>query len=369
LIVDDNPVTLEAMSLALDDDLAVRCVESGESCLACMQEFAPDLVLLDIEMPGIDGYETCRRLRACLDVPVIFVSAHDTLDDRLQAYDSGGDDFIVKSYDAGELNRKVRHWVDRQLRHRQLAEQQASTQEMAMNFLKSMGETGVLLDFVRKSMGCLDYVTLATNLVNAINDYGITAHVQIRHAADAVTLTPHGEARPLEAAIIEQSAELGRIFQFYTRMVVNYEQVTILVMNMPKDEALAGRLRDAIVFLAENAEAIAEAVSVRQESAMRAETMQVAAMESAEAVETLRQMYHDQRSETMRLLHELTDSVEDAYLFLGLSQTQEETVSRTIRQGADEILQLFVVGDEMDQKFAAILDSLGHRKNDSPEVW
>ena len=106
LIVDDDPITLGMLESNLEDDFEVQTVDSGEACLATVQNFAPDLVLLDIEMPGIDGYETCRRLqegRAGLSLPVIFVSSHDTLEERLMAYESGGTDFVIKPFDADEL--------------------------------------------------------------------------------------------------------------------------------------------------------------------------------------------------------------------------------------------------------------------------
>ena len=89
LIVDDDPIILLMLETNLKDDFEVQTAGSGEACLETVPNFAPDLVLLDIEMPGIDGYETCRRLQEGRDgqpLPVIFVSSHDTLDERLTAY-------------------------------------------------------------------------------------------------------------------------------------------------------------------------------------------------------------------------------------------------------------------------------------------
>ena len=93
LIVDDDPLILGMLETNLEDDFVVQTADSGEACLETIPYFAPDLVLLNIEMPGIGGFETCRRLqeeRGGQPMPVIFVSSHNTLDKRLKAYESGG---------------------------------------------------------------------------------------------------------------------------------------------------------------------------------------------------------------------------------------------------------------------------------------
>ena len=63
LIVDDNPVNLAVFEELLEEDYETLSVESGEQAMAVAPDFEPDLVLLDVMMPGIDGYETCRRIR------------------------------------------------------------------------------------------------------------------------------------------------------------------------------------------------------------------------------------------------------------------------------------------------------------------
>lgn len=369
LVVDDSPISLEIMEATLADAFQVRCVTSGEACLEAVAREVPDLVLLDVEMGGIDGYETCLRLRENLDVPVIFVSAHDTLEERLAGYDAGGDDFIVKPFDGEEMLRKARLLVDKHNRQLELNAQQAAMREMALHYRRDLGEAGVLLNFMRHSQNCLDYQELAQKLVAAIKAYDVIAHVQLRWNEGCCNLTPQGEASPLEVSIIEQSRDLGRLFQFSSRLVLNYDMVSILVLNMPRDAAAATRLQDTLITLAENTEAVAEAVNMRQESAQRAEALQVATIKSLETVEGLRDLYNRQRSETAQLLQELVKNVEDSYLFLGLTDAQEEAVSASLRQGAERILQLFAMGDQMDAQFASLLDTLGQKPSGGAELW
>ena len=111
LAVDDDPVNLAIMEEIFGEDYDLATAASGEDCLELAPQWEPELVLLDLMMPGIDGYETCRRLRE-LDVTrnakIVLVSARAMLDDRMSGYDAGADDYVVKPFDEGELLAKVR---------------------------------------------------------------------------------------------------------------------------------------------------------------------------------------------------------------------------------------------------------------------
>lgn len=111
LAVDDNPINLAILQALLDEDYCLTMAESGEQALRIASEFRPDVVLLDIMMPGIDGYETCRRLRqipALRHTKVIMVSAKAMLNERLEGYQVGADDYVTKPFDHDELLAKIR---------------------------------------------------------------------------------------------------------------------------------------------------------------------------------------------------------------------------------------------------------------------
>jgi len=111
LVVEDTPASLQLLSKLLTDaGYRVREAPNGELALWSAQAQAPELVLLDIRMPGIDGYEVCRRLKKMpgLDeVPVIFLSAHSDTDDKLRGFQAGGVDFISKPFQFEEVNARV----------------------------------------------------------------------------------------------------------------------------------------------------------------------------------------------------------------------------------------------------------------------
>ncbi|MEI8191965.1 MAG: response regulator, partial [candidate division NC10 bacterium] len=111
LIVDDTPANLQVLTGMLDDrGYLTRPVTSGKMALLAAQNDPPDLVLLDIIMPGMDGYEVCARMKAnekLKDIPVIFISAlHETLD-KVKSFSVGGLDYVTKPFQFEEVHARV----------------------------------------------------------------------------------------------------------------------------------------------------------------------------------------------------------------------------------------------------------------------
>jgi two-component system sensor histidine kinase/response regulator len=112
LIVDDTPGNLRLLSQMLaEQGYKVRPVTSGKQALAAVQAMVPDLVLLDIRMPEMSGYEVCERLKASAqtcDIPIIFISALDEVQDKVQAFTVGGVDYITKPFQIEEVLARVK---------------------------------------------------------------------------------------------------------------------------------------------------------------------------------------------------------------------------------------------------------------------
>jgi len=115
LVVDDQPLNLQAMADALRPiGYEVWQALDGESALAIARERSPDVILLDVMMPGLDGYEVCRRLKADSEtrlLPVVFLTGLDSRQARLQGLEAGATDFLSKPFDLVELEVRVRNLV------------------------------------------------------------------------------------------------------------------------------------------------------------------------------------------------------------------------------------------------------------------
>ncbi len=106
LVVDDTEANIDILVEILAEDYDVSVAMDGESALETAEEILPDLILLDIMMPDMDGYEVCRRLKAderTKKIPVVFVTAKDEVDDRTDGYEIGGSDYITKPVDPARV--------------------------------------------------------------------------------------------------------------------------------------------------------------------------------------------------------------------------------------------------------------------------
>lgn len=116
LLVDDNPMNLDVLSRVLrHQNHRVRTVTSGAMALEAMRRQPPEVVLLDVAMPEMDGYDTCKAMMQepnLATIPVIFISAMDSPLDKVKAFQSGGRDYVTKPFSSEEVMARVEHQVN-----------------------------------------------------------------------------------------------------------------------------------------------------------------------------------------------------------------------------------------------------------------
>ena len=129
LIVDDTPDNLRVLSAMLSNrGYEVRKALNGQRAIASVQSELPDLILLDIKMPEMDGYEVCRQLKASpatQEVPIIFISALDDALDKVRAFAAGGVDYVTKPFQEAEVLARIEHQLRIQRLQQELIERNA----------------------------------------------------------------------------------------------------------------------------------------------------------------------------------------------------------------------------------------------------
>ncbi len=114
LVVEDDEAIADVLRRTLrQEGHEVRSAADGVEGLAIAEEFVPDLVILDLGLPKLDGVEVLRRLRAESDVPILILTARSELDDRVDGLDSGADDYLVKPFERKELLARMRALIRR----------------------------------------------------------------------------------------------------------------------------------------------------------------------------------------------------------------------------------------------------------------
>jgi two-component system, OmpR family, response regulator MprA len=109
LVVEDDAAISDVLRRSLrQEGYEVRTAVDGLEALDAASEFVPDLVVLDLGLPRLDGVEVCRRLRADGDVPILILTARSDTGDRVEGLDSGADDYLVKPFERSELSARIR---------------------------------------------------------------------------------------------------------------------------------------------------------------------------------------------------------------------------------------------------------------------
>ena len=147
LIVDDDENIAELISLYLNKEcFDTKIVFNGEDALAAFESYQPNLILLDLMLPGMDGYQVCREIRAGSSVPIIMLSAKGEVFDKVLGLELGADDYIMKPFDSKEMVARVRAV----LRRCQTQKQEPSSADKA----KCVEYSGLTINLTNYSVVC-----------------------------------------------------------------------------------------------------------------------------------------------------------------------------------------------------------------------
>jgi DNA-binding response OmpR family regulator len=353
LNVDDDAMMRELAEDELGGNFQVLAAKSGEECLEMLQNAPVDLILLDVEMPGIDGYETCRRVKAdggLADIPVVFLSGRVHIEDRIRGYEAGGDDYVVKPYDPVELEAKVRNLLRLRRERAQLKEMAAYASSTAMTAMTSLGEMGALLETTKRFNACDTLTALADACLEGLALYGLRGAVQVRAAAETLTRTEEGEAAPLVISVINHMTAMERITAFKSRLCITYEHVSLLVNNMPEDDVdRCGRLRDHLSMMAEGANVRVQTIVLGNALNRFVEKL----------TGTLAGIDEAQRKSSFAInleLNALQDDTNRAYISLGLTETQEQFMAQIIQRSIDRILNAESASLDVQDKLSSLIN-------------
>ena len=220
LILDDEQFNLELLSKSLAQH-SLKTFTDQQAMLDQANAATP-CILLDVSMPGLSGYEVCEELRKQTETsntPILFVSAHDSLQARLKGYAAGADDYICKPFDIPELQAKVERALESGAYRKSLSDQADVARQAAFEAMTHSSEQGQLALFMEQAFNCTSVPELAQSLVACLKSFGLNAVTAFWQQGE-VTMLGHAEKiAPLEAELLRQSRHGGRIIDFGQRSI------------------------------------------------------------------------------------------------------------------------------------------------------
>lgn len=372
LVVDDEPVNvLMVAGLLSDDYLILDGALSGGEGLERTRAELPDLVLTDIAMPDLAGYDLCRALKAdpaTRSIPVVFLSGAVGLEEHLAGHYAGGEDFLVKPFKPAELRYKVANTLRQARERRRLASDADSAFSTAMTAMSTAAELGVVLHFVRDSFSCSGYGQLADTVIAACAEFGLGACVRLRGRNGTVARNRSGASSSLEADVLEHMAGFGRIVDFSRRTAINYDSITLMILDMPRDDAdRYGRLRDHLATLCECADARVHALDDALDVSAKHHVLTGLVDSARQALLDIDRRHRNNHNDARMIMHGMLATIEQSFSRLDLTDDQEDYLAEVIRASVQRVMDLFAQGLAIDDHLSVVTGMLGNAERAAPE--
>ena len=372
LITDDDEMTLEMLEAALQDRYQVTLAHSGQEAIDKAAGQAFDLIVLDVDMPVMDGYATCTALKALpqtTDVPVLFLSARINIEERLRGYRVGGTDYLTKPFDVVELTTKIDLAVEQRARSQQLNSQVEEAINTALATANMYGEVGVVLDLQRQLSDCYDYVDIAQAFFSALEKMGFAGCLRLTGRQGVVSRSGQGECTALGHSLLDhlESFKEPKIQAVGDNTSFNYGNVVMLVRNLPMNpqpgqysqDAIdrMARVRDNVALMAEGIVARLRALDNEMEKSSFEHTQKLVAA-TREALVDISAQQHANRMHMGQVFQRMHSEVEQSFIHLGLSETQEEHLSNTLKRYIGEAMGVFDHSNQIEAHLNKLISKL-----------
>jgi CheY-like chemotaxis protein len=355
LIVDDSRGDIRIVNENLKEQYTTLAATNGEKALElASQEPRPDVILMDVEMPGMTGYETCEKLKAnpdTRDIDIIFVSAHDTVDEIVAGYDAGGTDYLTKPIEPLELKRKIKIAVNNRRHRSAISIEKLDAAKVAMTAMSSAGEQGVVIEFLRQSFKTTSLEALAELIVSTVDQYDLNNAVQVRSLSRIVDRASNDCVVPLEQELLIRLKDHNRVIEKGHRAIFNFGDISLLIKNICLDADKWGRIRDHLSLLLEGAHE-------KYLSLVADEHISTMVKTANSALQKINEMQKTHKVESQRITDKMLVKVEGSFNSLGLTDEQEELLLGMIQEGVNESLSHIEKGFEIDKAVKKIINQL-----------
>lgn len=345
LIVDDDKISHKFIHKALDNKFEIIDTYSGEEGIEKVGEANPDVILLDVEMPGLNGYEVCDQLKcneATNAIPVVFLSSHTSLRERMLGYEAGADDYLVKPFVPEDLNAKLRILANYRVKQEALQQQIKEAKDTARTAIDSTSYLGMAMKFIEKSHAISTFEGLAQAFFGVTDNFGLKCILYLENNDRGSYFSSTDVVTPLESELIYLLRQEKRLYDFGCRTQMNFPNISVLVKNMPLDNAMSyGQIKDLLPAMLIAADTKVSRLNI--EYAVRMQTDEI--NESFNAIKgtlsEISQMMQQNQKVSAKIMRDMLTELDQNIPRMGLEQDQEDyiinRVDSAIRESADTI--------------------------------
>ena len=360
MVVDDNPNNLLLILRVLEEPYRVSCIESAKDCLKALSKDTPDLILMDVCMPEMNGYQCCQHIKQepqFSHIPVLFLSGQTQIEDKLKGYEAGGADYLTKPCDIKEVLAKIEQNLSLVEQFQSKLNEANNAASMAIN---QNGELGMRLQFLEDSFKCQTQEALADLILNTLQAYKFNACVQLRGKQKTLDLNLSGHSLPLETSLMTEVIGQGDFLEFGHRVLCSTRNISMLIKNLPQEnEGLCQRLKEHISSILNGASARMENLNTVNDNEEKLLSQIIQAIEKIEKNLIDIEQVTDHKNQGMaEILERLNNKVHDSFSQLDLSSQQRSYLLQLLTDSMDEVFNLACEDELLKYQFSEITEQL-----------
>jgi CheY-like chemotaxis protein len=362
LIIDDSSTSRKFTNRALTSHYSIEEANNALNGLKIAEKLLPDAIVMDVEMPGMNGYAACEQLRrsTCTQhIPVVFISSLSTLRSRMQGYEAGGDDFLVKPFEKEELLTKLQLLIKQHNAQEMLSHQADDAQKTAYQAMSGNHELGQAMLFIEQCQDIKQFSGLAKLLFQFAANLGINCSLLIRGYNDEHRFSCRDHMPPLESELIHLLRDDNRFHDFGSRTQINFPQLSLLVKNMPLDDMdRYGRIKDLLPSLLGTLNA--RVIALNTEHALEQQTL--ALMASFNTIQNNLQdlgcLLHNKHQASADIMQNMLNSLAERLPSMGLEDDQETYILNHIESAIESSEEVANDAEHITETFDAVLTDL-----------
>lgn len=248
LAIDDDKLTHHIIEESLAGFCKVIHAKNGDDGIRQANKYNPDIILLDVEMPGMSGYEVCQSIKqnkATSEIPVMFLSSKVGQAERIKGYSVGGADYILKPFNAQELMARIKILYQYRQQCSALQQDIAKANKTAEMAMIESGDMGRIMRFVCQSYHADNLEFLSEYFLEFFTPLHLNVVVVFWQHKHGAFYSQETGVCPLEQELLLQHKNAGRFVDIGHSTIINYPNISLLIKNMPMDKpALYGRYKD-----------------------------------------------------------------------------------------------------------------------------
>ncbi len=340
LAIDDDKYVHHIIEESLAGFCKIIHAKDGDEGLRLTNKYNPDIILLDIEMPGMSGYDVCKTIKQSQntqDIPVMFLSSKIELSDRVKGYSVGASDYITKPFNAEELIARIKVLYEYRQKCAKLKLDIAKANKTAEIALTESGDMGRIMRYVGQSYHANNFQSLSEYFFTFFAPLNLDVVVVFWYQSKGIFYSQQSGVCPLEQELLEQHRHAQRFVDIGSSTIINYPKVSLLIKNMPVDnDALYGRYKDLFPH-------ILEVTNEKVVTMERSESSYEQAAQISTALQDIVKQLTTQNVEQNKSTKIFIEQLHELDCAIKLQQTQANPADLTLYiSQLDQTMQLFV---------------------------